>query len=158
MTFFTLFRALSVLPVALAHMQMMDPSPLRDPHSNRTDEPKDYNILNPLAADGSNFACKGYQFNTNWTTVATYEAGGTYTMSLEGGATHGGGSCQLSLACDGGLQFKVIKSMIGGCPLTTQYDFTIPQEFEQLNNGATCLFAWTWYVHDFLLQDLMTKA
>ncbi|KAJ4368792.1 hypothetical protein N0V83_005874 [Neocucurbitaria cava] len=123
----------------------MDPSPLRDPHSNRTDEPKDYNILNPLAADGSNFACKGYQFNTDWTPAATYEAGGTYTMSLEGGATHGGGSCQLSLACDGGLQFKVIKSMIGGCPLTTQYDFTIPQEFEQLSNGITCLFAWTWF-------------
>ncbi|CAO2650846.1 Nn.00g091430.m01.CDS01 [Neocucurbitaria sp. VM-36] len=144
MTFFTILHALSVLPLTLAHMQMIDPSPLRDPHSDRADEPKDYNILTPLNADGSNFACKGYQWNTPWTTVATYQAGGTYQMTLKGGATHGGGSCQLSLSCDGGLQFKVIKSIVGGCPLETQYDFTVPQELGQLD-GATCLFAWTWF-------------
>ncbi|EDU48967.1 conserved hypothetical protein [Pyrenophora tritici-repentis Pt-1C-BFP] len=66
--------ALSLLSTTLAHMQMSNPSPLRDPHANRLNEPKDYNILNPLNADGSNFACKGYQWNTPWTPVATYEA------------------------------------------------------------------------------------
>lgn len=139
-------RVLGVLPLTLAHMQMLIPSPIRDPHSDRLDEVKDYNILTPLHPDGSDFACKGYQHNTPWTTVATYEAGETYKMTLRGGATHGGGSCQLSISCDGGKRFKVIKSMIGNCPLQKQYDFTIPPELGRLNkkSSAQCLFAWTW--------------
>jgi len=142
------FGALSLLPTIFAHMQMSNPSPLRDPHANRPNEPKDYNILNPLNADGSNFACKGYQWNTPWTPVATYEAGGTYNMSVIGGATHGGGSCQLSFSCDGGVNFKVVKSIIGGCPLQSQYAFTVPTELGKLGR-TTCLFAWTWYVEQF---------
>jgi hypothetical protein len=138
--------ALSALPLTHAHMQLMNPSPLRDPHANRANEPKDYDILKPLNADGSNFACKGYHENTPWTTVATYEAGGTYPMQLEGSATHGGGSCQLSMSFDGGMEFKVIKSMEGGCPEQKNYTFTVP---EQLGKGlkgkrAQGLFAWTW--------------
>ncbi|KAF2847150.1 lytic polysaccharide monooxygenase [Plenodomus tracheiphilus IPT5] len=143
-----LIRALGaaafIVPLASAHMQMLIPSPLRDPNSNRKDEPKDYNILTPLHADGSDFACKGYQWNTPWTSVATYEAGQSYEMTLKGSATHGGGSCQLSLSCDGGIHFKVIKSIVGGCPLEKQYPFTIPPEFARTSK-ATCLFAWTWF-------------
>ncbi|KAH8722907.1 hypothetical protein GQ44DRAFT_774436 [Phaeosphaeriaceae sp. PMI808] len=52
--------ALSALPMTYAHMQMIKPSPFRDPHADRT-EPKDWNILNPLRSDGSDFACKGYR-------------------------------------------------------------------------------------------------
>jgi len=136
--------ALCLLSLTSAHMQMLDPSPFRDPHSKRN-EPKDYNILTPLHADGSDFACKGYQWNTPWTTVATYEAGKSYNMTLKGSATHGGGSCQLSLSCDGGIKFKVIKSIMGGCPLQSSYPFTIPEEFARTSK-ATCLFAWTWFV------------
>ncbi|KAF1836890.1 hypothetical protein BDW02DRAFT_203230 [Decorospora gaudefroyi] len=133
-----------LLPTTIAHMQMIDPSPLRDPHANRPNEPKDYNMLTPLHADGSDFACKGYQWNTPWTSVATYEAGGTYNMTLKGGATHGGGSCQLSLSCDGGVNFKVCKSIVGGCPLQSQYEFTVPSELGRLGK-TTCLLAWTWF-------------
>ncbi|KAI8935020.1 hypothetical protein NX059_008685 [Plenodomus lindquistii] len=144
----TAMRALGaaafLFPIVSAHMQMLIPSPLRDPNSNRKDEPKDYNILTPLHADGSDFACKGYQWNTPWTSVATYEAGNSYKMTLKGSATHGGGSCQLSLSCDGGVHFKVIKSIIGGCPMEKQYPFTIPPEFAK-SEEATCLFAWTWF-------------
>lgn len=140
--------ALSTFPLTYAHMQMINPSPLRDPHSNRVKEPKDYNILTPLHADGSDFACKGYQWNTPWTTVATYEAGGTYRMELKGGATHGGGSCQLSMSFDGGIEFRVIKSMEGGCPEEKEYSFTVPEELGQGlgRKRATGLFAWTWWV------------
>jgi hypothetical protein len=137
-------RALCTLPflfpVAFSHMQMSDPSPLRDPHSDRASEPKDYNILNPLHADGSDFSCKGYQWNTPLTTVATYNAGETYEMKLKGSATHGGGSCQISMSCDNGINFKVLRSIMGGCPLSDTYDFTIP---EQAQSGQ-CLLAWTW--------------
>jgi hypothetical protein len=139
------FSALLLVPTTLAHMQMIDPSPFRDPHSNRRDEPKDYNILTRLKADGSDFACKGYQWNTPWTTVATYEAGGTYQITLQGGATHGGGSCQLSFSCDGDVTFKVVKSIMRDCPIAKKYSFTVPPELGGLGR-TTCLFAWTWYV------------
>jgi hypothetical protein len=61
-------------------------------------------------------------------------------MSLEGTATHGGGSCQMSLSYDNGATFRVIKSMIGGCPLTKTYVFTIPT-YAPTGNA---LLAWTW--------------
>jgi hypothetical protein len=143
MAYIFLLSTLFFLPTTLAHMQITSPSPFRDPHANRVNEPKDYDILNPLHSDGSNFACKGYHLNTAWTSVATYEAGRTYSMTLSGSATHSGGSCQISFSCDGGENFKVVKSIIGGCPLQKKYDFTVPVEFGSVG-GATCLFAWTW--------------
>ncbi|KAF2446843.1 lytic polysaccharide monooxygenase, partial [Karstenula rhodostoma CBS 690.94] len=130
-----------LIPGALAHMQMQEPSPLRDPHSNRTSEPKDYNILTPLHPDGSDFACKGYQWDTPLTTVATYHAGKTYPLRLMGGATHGGGSCQISLSCDY-THFNVIKSMEGNCPIEKEYEFTIPEDVPTVEK---CLLAWTWF-------------
>ncbi|KAL5440757.1 hypothetical protein PMIN07_000898 [Paraphaeosphaeria minitans] len=141
----TSLRTLCALPLlipgALAHMQMQEPSPLRDPHSNRTAEPKDYNILTPLHPDGSDFACKGYQWNTPLTTVAQYQAGKTYPLRLMGGATHGGGSCQISLSCDY-THFNVIKSMEGNCPIEKEYEFTIPND---VPTAEKCLLAWTWF-------------
>ncbi|KAJ8115923.1 hypothetical protein OPT61_g2544 [Boeremia exigua] len=135
--------ALSALPFALAHMQMSSPSPLRDPHAiDRPDEPKDYNILSPLNADGSNFACKGYHLNTPLTTVATYPAGSKQTLRLRGSATHSGGSCQISLSCDKGDSFYVIQSIIGGCPLRDSYSFTIPSDIPA---AKKCLLSWTWF-------------
>jgi hypothetical protein len=150
MALLLILGALSAVPFIHAHMQMINPSPFRDPQANRLNEPKDYNILTPLHADGSDFACKGYQWNTPWTTVATYEAGKTYNMELKGGATHGGGSCQLSLSFDGGIEFKVIKSIVGGCPEQKQYSFTVPEELGTSlgKKRTTGLFAWTWYAID----------
>ncbi|PVH99898.1 lytic polysaccharide monooxygenase, partial [Periconia macrospinosa] len=134
-----LLPLLLLLPTALSHMQLIDPSPLRDPHSNR--EPKDYNMLSPLKADGSDFTCKGYQWNTPLTPVATYHAGEQYNITLKGGATHGGGSCQISLSCDNGLHFKVLQSIVGECPLKNSYAFRIPESVE----SAICLLSWTWF-------------
>lgn len=73
--------------------------------------------------------------------MTTYQAGQTYNMTLAGSATHGGGSCQLSLSYDNGENFYVIQSMEGGCPLTTKYDFQMPSD---VANGKA-LFAWTWF-------------
>ncbi|KAF1999099.1 lytic polysaccharide monooxygenase, partial [Amniculicola lignicola CBS 123094] len=130
-----------ITPLILAHMQMEEPSPLRDPHSKRAAEPKDFNILTPLKGDGSDFSCKGYQWNTPLTPVRTYYAGETYEMRLRGGATHGGGSCQIGLSCDEGRNFKVLKSIIGGCPIQKEYEFTIP---EYAVDGL-CFLSWTWF-------------
>ena len=59
-----------------------------------------------------------------------------------GEAPHNGGSCQLSLSYDDGASFKVIKSMIGNCPIQTEYSFTIPSTAPAAKN---VLFAWTWF-------------
>ena len=101
----------------------------------------DYNLRSPLNADGSDFPCRGYQNDRPIRTTASYTAGQTYEMSVTDTVTHGGGSCQLSLSYDNGATFKVIKSIIGGCPLVMSYNFTIP---EYAPSGIA-LFAWTWF-------------
>jgi hypothetical protein len=137
---------LASFPSTHAHMQLIHPSPFRDPHANRLHELKDYNILQPLKRDGSDFACKGYQLNTPWTPTATYEAGKNYTMELAGSVTHGGGSCQLSLSFDCGVTFRVIRSIEGGCPEKKKWAFRVPEELGQMGKEErmTGLFAWTW--------------
>ncbi|KAI9836754.1 MAG: hypothetical protein M1837_003242 [Sclerophora amabilis] len=118
------------------------PFPIRSKNDPKTpDNLRDYNMLSPLDKDGSNYPCKGYNSDEPMRAVATYEAGTSYSMSLGGSATHGGGSCQLSLSYDNGKTFKVIKSMIGGCPITQKYDFTIPT----FAKAGTALFVWTWF-------------
>ncbi|RDI76958.1 ATP-dependent bile acid permease [Venturia inaequalis] len=128
-------------PLVSSHMELSQPLPQRSQFNPAlSGGAVDYNLKSPLAADGSNFPCHGYQ-NDPFVSAATYTAGKTYQMALSGTTTHGGGSCQLSLSYDNGGTFKVIKSMVGGCPLTQQYDFTIPS-FAPTGNA---LFAWTWF-------------
>ena len=129
-----------ILPVS-GHMEMSWPYPLRSKYNPANSyNIIDYSMTSPLDADGSNFPCKGYQNDRPIETVTTYLAGSTYNLTLAGSATHGGGSCQLSLSYDNGATFRVIKSMIGGCPLTDTYDFTIPLYAP----SGTALLAWTW--------------
>lgn len=78
------------------------------------------------------------------TPVTTWAAGGTYSYTLEGTATHGGGSCQLAMSYDQGKSWQVIFSYIGGCMiegLTTE--FTLPSDAP---NGEA-LFSWSWFNH-----------
>ncbi|KIV93396.1 hypothetical protein PV10_04609 [Exophiala mesophila] len=136
---------LTWLPICTqAHMQMSSPYPIRSPLD--PDLPwyeKDYDMTSPLFSDGSNFACKHYQLDDDsYGIKATYVAGGTYQMSVAGTASHMGGSCQLSLSYDNGHSFKVIKSIIGGCPLSNSYSFTIPSNAP---SSETVLFSWSWF-------------
>ena len=136
---------ISLLPLSThAHMEMSNPFPINSQLNPAVpDNLKDYSYTSPLLADGSNYPCKGYQITSpDQNTTATYVAGQSYTMNITGTATHGGGSCQLSLSYDNGDNFYVIKSMIGGCPITTSYNFTIPSYAPPSN---TALFAWTWF-------------
>ncbi|KIX00005.1 uncharacterized protein Z518_10932 [Rhinocladiella mackenziei CBS 650.93] len=142
---FVILSTLSRLLICTqAHMQMSWPYPLRSPlDPEGPDYEKDYDMTFPLFSDGSNFACKHYQNDTDsYVTKATYVAGGTYDMWLNGTATHNGGSCQLSLSYDNGITFKVIKSMIGGCPLVNTYNFTVPS-FAPASDAA--LLSWSWF-------------
>ncbi|KAH8691869.1 hypothetical protein BGW36DRAFT_303951 [Talaromyces proteolyticus] len=124
----------------LAHIQMSNPYPIRSPLDPENGDNRDYSYTNPLSASGSDFPCKGYQSDP-FRPTATYAAGGQYQLSLQGSATHGGGSCQLSLSYDTGKTFTVIKSIEGGCPLTSTYEFTIPSDAPL----GKALFVWTWF-------------
>ncbi|EFR01396.1 hypothetical protein MGYG_04403 [Nannizzia gypsea CBS 118893] len=126
------------------HMEMKTPYPFRrrvkfNPGNKYTDI--DYSMTNPLNADGSNFPCKGYHSNTTFRATANYTTGQTYSLELAGTATHGGGFCQVSLSLDNGTSFQVIKSVMGGCPLTNTYNFTIPKDIP----AGRALLAWTWF-------------
>ncbi|KAJ3562606.1 hypothetical protein NPX13_g8508 [Xylaria arbuscula] len=71
------------------------------------------------------------------------------TISFEGSAVHGGGSCQLALTDDpqpsASTSWKVIMSIEGGCPSKSgtgvdTYDFTIPDTI----TPGDYVFTWTW--------------
>ncbi|XXG96966.1 hypothetical protein Hte_003259 [Hypoxylon texense] len=133
---------------ATAHMNMKDPPPLAYKGNPNAKEPNiDYSITSPITE--AQYPCKGYLDllgTPEGASVATYSPGAQYTMSVEGGASHNGGSCQLSLSYDKGTSFTVIKSFIGNCPTTSggTYDFTIPSDAPE---GDDVVFAWTWVNH-----------
>ncbi|KAI9834441.1 MAG: hypothetical protein M1826_002595 [Phylliscum demangeonii] len=125
-----------------AHMEMLSPYPIRSRFDPQTpDGLRDYNMVAPLRGDGSDFPCKGYHDDEPRRSVATYQAGSSHQVVIVGGAEHGGGSCQLALSYDNGQSFAVIKSMIGACPLTSPYAFTIPDDAPP----GQALLAWTWF-------------
>lgn len=141
-----LLRALAVLSAlplcALGHVRMITPFPIRSP-DDQAETNKDYDYNKPLSASGSDFPCKGYHKLEPQVSKATYKAGGQGSLKFApGGALHGGGSCQISLSIDNGATFKVIKSMIGGCPITPEYQFTIPADTPSSNNA---LLSWSWF-------------
>lgn len=139
----SLSTLLGLASLTTAHMQMSSPPPFRSRHNPYTTD-IDYDMNNPLSASGSNYPCKGYHnlLNTpQGRSVVTWTAGGAYSFSVEGSATHNGGSCQASLSYDGGRTFKVLHSYIGNCPLQTTWPFTLPND----TPAGEAVFAWTWF-------------
>lgn len=106
----TLVAILPLTAPILAHMQMAHPYPINSQMDPQTsDSLKDYSYTAPLDSSGANYPCKGYQNERPIRTTATYTAGQSYDLVIAGSATHGGGSCQLSLSYDNGKTFRVIK-------------------------------------------------
>ncbi len=134
---------LGLVSLTAAHMQMTNPAPFRSKHNPYTTD-VDYNMNSPLDASGANFPCKGYQSLLNTPqgrSVATWQAGGSYSFSVEGSATHNGGSCQVSLSYDGGRTFRVVHSYVGGCPLKSTWPFQLPND----TPAGEAIFAWSWF-------------
>ena len=74
--------------------------------------------------------------------VDTYSAGSSINYTIAGTATHGGGSCQISMSYDLGATWSVIFSYVGGClieGLTTS--LTIPTDAP----SGEALFSWSWF-------------
>lgn len=130
----TLTAAWSLLifiPSAQAHIRMTQPRPL----NGDTDGNK-----NPLGA-GNPYPCQGYIPSHPYSVTERYTPGQPAAIHLAGSATHGGGSCQISLSYDQGESFRVVESIIGGCPLNKTLDFTIPS----IAPPGQALLAWTWF-------------
>ncbi|KAJ5689237.1 CAZyme family AA11 [Penicillium macrosclerotiorum] len=136
--------------VVNAHMIMTQPVPYGKDTINNS----------PLEAAGGDFPCKLRGSSTyEVTTENQMSVGGTYPLRFEGSATHGGGSCQISLTEDRSptksTTWKVIKSIEGGCPANVtgnmgdnasaedpyHFDFTIPDGIE----AGKYTLAWTWF-------------
>ncbi|KAK4541086.1 hypothetical protein LTR36_008311 [Oleoguttula mirabilis] len=113
----------------------------------------------PLINDGSDFPCKQRTGVYDISTMNHMPVGVPQTLSFKGGATHGGGSCQVSVTLDKeptkDSQWKTIHSIIGGCPsnvtgnLSEDADGTNASVFEfsvpkGMPNGQYSL-AWSWF-------------
>ncbi|KAI9781102.1 MAG: hypothetical protein M1816_002573 [Peltula sp. TS41687] len=150
-TLIAALAAASGLPAVGAHMIINKPTPYGKSSLNNS----------PLANDGSDYPCKQRP--------GVYDAqgannvmplGSTQELSFTGSAVHGGGSCQISITYDKqptkNSVFKVIHSIIGGCPAkgvqgnlpanpngsgASTYNFQIPAD---LPTGEATI-AWTWF-------------
>ncbi len=77
--------------------------------------------------------------------VQTIAAGSVMDFSLAGTATHGGGSCQISMSYDMGASWNVIHSIIGGCMIEgMDLNVNIPSEAP----SGEALFSWSWFNHE----------
>ncbi|KAF4457216.1 hypothetical protein F53441_780 [Fusarium austroafricanum] len=138
---------LGLAGLAQAHMEMTYPPPFKSKSNPNSGWDIDYSMTSPLNGDGSNFPCKGYQSLLGTPAGAptvTWQAGNSYSISITGGAPHGGGSCQASLSFDGAKTWTAIQSWIGNCPhlaQTSSFKFTLPID----TPGGEALFAWTWF-------------
>lgn len=127
--------------IVRGHVEMSWPYPMHSRLNPMLEEnQRHYNMTSPLDSNGTDFPCKGYHLDSSWSPTASLTAGAVYNMTLQGTATHGGGSCQVSLSYDNGTSFHVIKSIVGGCPLQLSYLYKIPVS---LPNG-NALLAWSW--------------
>ena len=113
----------------------------------------------PLAADGSDFPCKQRpDVYGPAKSTATMPIGAQQTLAFIGSAVHGGGSCQISLTSDEkptkDSKFKVIHSIMGGCPvnapgnlgddanlpLPTNFTYAIPAGFAPGKYTLACKY------------------
>lgn len=139
-----------IASMANAHITITSPVPYGEDTLSKS----------PLNADGSDFPCKQRSGVYDITEMNNITVGQPQTLSFQGSATHGGGSCQVSISKDTeptkDSEWKVVHSIIGGCPanasangsydpdgVTDDFTYDLP---EGLANGEYAL-AWTWFNH-----------
>jgi hypothetical protein len=135
---------LAMATATSAHMTMQSPVPYGPKPNN-----------SPLLADGSDFPCKvGPGGSYAVTTMNEWTVGADVTLTYDfGTATHGGGSCQISVTKDKSPTpqsvWKVIHSLEGGCVTTdpgnngaiNTIPFKVPAELPE----GELTMAWTWF-------------
>jgi hypothetical protein len=147
MTKKTLFAAaLAMASTVSAHMVMYEPVPFGPGTPNNS----------PLDKLGSNFPCKiGPGGSYVVETMNEWTVGSEVILKINPNdtATHGGGSCQVSVTKDKEPTpqsiWKVIHSIEGGCPTSDpandgkvhNFPFTVPSELPE----GQLTMAWTWF-------------
>ncbi|KAK9784955.1 putative Endoglucanase [Seiridium cardinale] len=140
-----------MLSHVLGHTLMQHPIPF----------PSQLKDNGPMAKDGSNWPCSG-ETEYDWSGISNiWQRGSQQYLQAMGGASHGGGSCQISITTDlkptRKSEFRVIHSIEGGCPirnlteanygdsatvlLPSIYNFTVPSWVPI----GPVVMAWTWY-------------
>jgi hypothetical protein len=129
------------------HMILSSPPALRYKDNPYAGQNIDYDLNSPITSLAE-IPCKGSLSllgTSQATPVATWTAGQTYQMTISGGATHLGGSCQAAVSVDRGKSFHVIKSFIGSCPTPdakdSSFSFKLPSDTPATDEG---IFAWHW--------------
>lgn len=111
----------------------------------------------PLLEDGSDYPCKFRGGFIPSLPPAQLNIGAN-TLRLQGGATHGGGSCQISLTnaqnVNKDTKWQVIQSIEGGCPVEGEGNLSdsattplpaIPYTIPDSIAPGTYTLAWTWF-------------
>ncbi|OAL42630.1 hypothetical protein IQ07DRAFT_462881, partial [Pyrenochaeta sp. DS3sAY3a] len=132
-----------------AHLMLENPIPFGKPTLNNS----------PLDGSGLDFPCKLREGVYDLTQMNNWTAGEAQTIRFLGSAVHGGGSCQFSVTKDlhptKASQWKVVHSVIGGCPASVggnlpggptshgaaTFDIVMPKGMP----GGRYTFAWTWF-------------
>ena len=145
----TLIAVCGLATAVSGHMLMGSPKAFSSPAAHN----------GPLAPDGSDFPCQMTAGGSYAGTVTQMALGSKQPLTFIGQATHGGGSCQVSITYDtepnANSVWKVVHSIEGGCPAQNTagnmgsdasavdpftYTFPIPDNIPTGN--ATV--AWTW--------------
>ncbi|KAK6513932.1 hypothetical protein TWF506_008362 [Arthrobotrys conoides] len=140
--------AAAFLPLVSAHVKMTIPNVFASNKDN-----------SPLDPNGANFPCKfPGGIGSRQSPQDTYTPGVSGKFQLVGGATHGGGSCQISITYDNpptkDSVFKVVQSYEGGCPIVNSGNLNgnanegLPEFNVQLPEGlkaGEAVFVWTWF-------------
>ncbi len=143
---FSLSMIAALTGSAAGHIHMINPTPITAIENPNSVGVIDYDINSPLASM-ADFPCKGalqYLGQSQGASVATWAQGSSQAATIGQGASHNGGSCQLSLSYDGGATFKVVKSFIGNCPVAGgSLPFTVPADAPT----GEAVFSWSWNNH-----------
>ncbi|KAF2161786.1 lytic polysaccharide monooxygenase [Zasmidium cellare ATCC 36951] len=129
------------------HMIMQNPVPFGKETLNNSPL-----VDTAIGSSQSDFPCKQRAGVYKIDTINKYQVESPIELNFTGSASHGGGTCQISITRDleptAKSDFRVIQTFSGGCPTaqdgnsgSTDFSFKIPKGFP---NGRATL-AWTWY-------------
>ncbi|KAH8727420.1 hypothetical protein GQ44DRAFT_788926 [Phaeosphaeriaceae sp. PMI808] len=153
---------LALIHGCVAHMILKHPIPYGNATLNSS----------PLSSSGLDFPCKLREGVYELSQMNYWVAGEAQTVRFKGTAVHGGGSCQFSLTNDTqptkASKWKVIHSVIGGCPAKADgnlledtagqglatFDVLLPRSIP----SGKYTFAWTWFNRQGLREMYMNCA
>ncbi|KXN67497.1 putative endoglucanase precursor, partial [Conidiobolus coronatus NRRL 28638] len=135
----TLFLSALLVNPAWSHMNMVTPPPRRGENNMNYPHGIDYDLASPLGYD-KGYPCGGAPRGPP---VATYRAGSSISIDVDGSATHDGGHCQFAISYDDCETFVVLKTIMSNCLTETGLHFEIPLPPNAPSSDHAVL-SWSW--------------